>query len=63
MMLSKTLNIQINWTMILKQDLDGVQTFKCFFNSELDKWLSPFLSSFQSLSSVYYFSLLLTIYL
>lgn len=26
MMLSKTLKIQINWAMILKQDLDGVQT-------------------------------------
>ena len=37
MMLTKTLKIQINWTMILKQDLDGVQTFKCFFNSELGK--------------------------
>ena len=37
MMLTKTLKIQINWTMILKQDLDSVQTFKCFFNSELGK--------------------------
>lgn len=36
MMLSKTLKIQINGAMILKQDLDGVQTCKCFFNSELD---------------------------
>ena len=37
MMLTKTLKIQINGTMILKQDLGGVQTFKCFFNSELGK--------------------------